>query len=81
MKGLLYVSHLIALLLGVWATGVAQTHVVLQDGNSLTCDGLLYPMGTIVDDGDSTANYSNGFWGEVTITAAPGDTIVVELKY
>ena len=81
MKGLLYVFHLVILLLIGAAAGFAQSHFVLQNGYSDTCDGMLYPIGTIVDDGDSTANYANSFWGEVTITALPGDTIVVSGEY
>ena len=81
MKGLLYVFHLVILLLMGMATGVAQSHFVLQNGSSLTYDGYLNPVGTIADDGDSTAAYSNSFWGEVTITASPGDTILLSGEY
>ena len=81
MKGLLRNIVLLALL-SVGATAArCQTHIVMQDGYTLTVDGTLNPMGTIVDDGDSTSQYSDGFYCNVLITANPGDTIMVYGTY
>ena len=81
MKGLLHALLFVVGLLMAPAAALGQHHVVMQNGYLQTCDGTIYPMGTIVDDGDSTGNYSNGFYGEVAITAPIGDTIVVWGNY
>ena len=81
MKGLVRVFLTVAVLLAAPTTACCQMHVVMQDGYTLTVDGLAYPTGTIVDDGDSTGQYANGFYGNVLITANPGDTIIVSGSY
>ncbi len=74
MRDLLVVALFVMLV----PSGFAQSsHTVMYDGNDLYVDGTLYPNGTIVDDGDSTGNYSNGFYGTVIITANVGDSILL----
>ena len=81
MKKLLRDILVVVILLAGSGMGHCQTHVVMQDGYTLTVDGTLDPTGTIADDGDTTGQYSNGFYGNVLITATPGDTIVVYGSY
>ena len=77
MKKFLRNFFIITLFVGLSATGMSQTRVVLSDNVMITVNGSTNPSGEIVDDGDTTGNYSDGFYGMAIITANPGDTILL----
>ena len=81
MKRLLLGFVVVILSMAYVGRGYCQLHVVMQDGYTLTVDGTLNPYGTIVDDGDTSGSYSDGFYGNVLISALPGDTIIVYGSY
>ena len=77
MRKILYSLFIITLLFAFSPTAWSQASLVMSNGYYLTVDGRVFPYGTIVDDGDSTGMYSNGFYGMAIITARAGDTIVL----
>ena len=77
MKRLLLVILTFVPLLLFSYTGYCQAHFVMSNGYYITVDGRLSAAGTLADDGDSTGNYSNGFYGMIIIEADLGDTISV----
>ena len=81
MKRLLRDILIVVLLLAGSGIGHCQTYVVMSNGYYLTVDGRISPYGTIVDDGDSTGVYSNGFYGMAIVSARAGDTIVLTGSY